>query len=258
MDILSRLDEARRTTNVLEHPFYERWSAGALNPAELALYAAEYRHAVIALAAASSGAAELAADAPHAPALHRHAAEETSHVALWEEFERALPSPATNTSTSPDTSALPTTAVSSTGPTGEEAGTPLAETPLRETRSRPRLPETAACAQAWTAGEDLLEHLAVLYAIEAGQPEISQTKLEGLVEHYGYAPDAPATEYFRLHERLDVEHAQQAGGLIQGLLAELSEAEAESAAQRMTRRAQGALRGNWLLLDGVERAAADA
>ena len=39
------------------------------------------------------------------------------------------------------------------------------------------LAETRACVGAWTAGEDLLQHLAVLYAIEAGQPQISTTKL---------------------------------------------------------------------------------
>ncbi len=61
------------------------------------------------------------------------------------------------------------------------------------------LPQTRECARAWTAGEDLLEQLAVLYAIEASQPEISQTKLEGLTAHYGYSDEGPATEYFELH-----------------------------------------------------------
>jgi hypothetical protein len=56
---------------------------------------------------------------------------------------------------------------------------------------RAPLSETRRCAQAWTAGEDALEHLAVLYAIEASQPEIAKTKLEGLVERYGYGSDEP-------------------------------------------------------------------
>ena len=80
----------------------------------------------------------------------------------------------------------------------------------------PAAAQTRACVAAWTAGEDALEHLAVLYAIEASQPEISRTKLEGLTEHYGYAAEGPAVEYFTLHERLDVEHARQAGELIAG------------------------------------------
>ena len=57
MDVLARLDQARAECSVLEHPFYERWSAGELNPAELACYAGEYRHAVVALAEASQAAA---------------------------------------------------------------------------------------------------------------------------------------------------------------------------------------------------------
>ena len=28
MDVLARLDRARAATDVLEHPFYQRWSAG--------------------------------------------------------------------------------------------------------------------------------------------------------------------------------------------------------------------------------------
>ena len=54
MDVLARLDEARRATNVLEHPFYQRWSAGELSAGELSCYAGEYRHAVTALAEASA------------------------------------------------------------------------------------------------------------------------------------------------------------------------------------------------------------
>ena len=65
------------------------------------------------------------------------------------------------------------------------------------------LAQTEACVSAWTAGGDLLEHLAVLYAIEAGQPEISRTKLEGLTAHYGYTEEGPAVEYFRVHEQRD-------------------------------------------------------
>ena len=71
--------------------------------------------------------------------------------------------------------------------------------------------ETQACVHAWTAGESLLEHLAVLYAIEAGQPEISKTKLEGLTEHYGYSEEGPAVEYFSA-ARAARRRARTAGG----------------------------------------------
>src|ERR1700735_5336815 len=91
MDVLSQLDEQRSAINVLEHPFYQRWSAGQLSAEELALYAGEYRAAVAAVARASELAAEQAAEtAPeHAAGLARHAEEEAAHVALWDSFAQA-------------------------------------------------------------------------------------------------------------------------------------------------------------------------
>ena len=60
MDVLAKLDQTRGAINVLEHPFYQRWSAGDLSAEELALYAGEYRRAVLALARASTLAADQA------------------------------------------------------------------------------------------------------------------------------------------------------------------------------------------------------
>jgi pyrroloquinoline-quinone synthase len=196
MNVIAGIDAARQRWNVLEHPFYTRWERGELTRAELADYSGEYRHAVVALAATAETASPLAGS--------EHAAEERSHVELWDAFSSALDA---------------------------------------DLERAPR-PETELCAAAWTAAADPLEALAVLYAIEAGQPEVSTTKLEGLVEHYGFERSGSGTAYFRVHAELDHAHA--------GHSRELLERHASPADEdRLVATAEAALEGNWTLLDGV-------
>ena len=80
MDFFAEIDTVRERWNVLEHPFYTRWSAGELTLDELAVYSGQYRHAVTALAQASANTAAVAGDPGLTRALEGHAAEEASHV----------------------------------------------------------------------------------------------------------------------------------------------------------------------------------
>jgi pyrroloquinoline-quinone synthase len=133
-----------------------------------------------------------------------HADEERAHVALWDDFASEL------------------------GVDG----------------ARMANADTAECARSWTAAADDLEALAILYAVESGQPDVARTKLEGLAAHYGIAADAPAAAYFALHAERDHEHAAESRVLL--------ERHADGAdADRLVAAAETALRGNWRLLDGV-------
>jgi pyrroloquinoline-quinone synthase len=205
MDLLDRLDAVRERWNVLHHPFYRRWSEGSLTRDELAFYAGEYRHAVVALAEASEAAAESCERELRAE-LAEHAREERAHVELWDRFADAL------------------------------------EADL----GREPLAETVECARAWRAASDELEGLAVLYAVEASQPAISRTKLDGLGRHYGVAPSSPAGDYFTLHAERDHVHAARSRALLEERLADVDE-------DRLVALAEAAVEGNWRLLDGVER-----
>jgi pyrroloquinoline-quinone synthase len=145
-----------------------------------------------------------AADAlPERPELRRHAAEELGHVRLWDGFVEA------------------------------SAGDP-ADAPTTETRE---------CVRAWTAADGPVATLARLYAIESGQPQISRTKREGLLERYGFA-DGEGTAYFKVHASRDVDHAAEVRELISELASEADEDELVGAAE-------SAFRANWRLLDGV-------
>ena len=89
MDFWTRLEAARSRWNVLEHPFYQRWSAGELSREELADYSGQYRHATAAIARLSADVADSAPESERAD-LRRHAAEEADHIALWDGFVEAV------------------------------------------------------------------------------------------------------------------------------------------------------------------------
>lgn len=147
---------------------------------------------------------EVAAEAlPERPELRRHAAEELGHLRLWDGFVDAVG--------------------------GDQSDEPTQE--------------TAECVRAWTADGGVAETLARLYAIESGQPEISRTKRDGLLNRYGF-DDGPPTAYFRVHETRDVEHAEEVRELI-------TEVGADADPDVLVAAAESAFRANWRLLDGV-------
>ena len=78
-NFFDRVDVLCRRHDVLQHPFYLRWSRGELTRDELAHYAGQYRHAVVALAEATEQTGNAS-----------HAAEERAHIGLWDRFVRSV------------------------------------------------------------------------------------------------------------------------------------------------------------------------
>lgn len=140
---------------------------------------------------------------PEHPELRRHAAEELGHVRLWDGF------------------------VDACGGCADDVPTA----------------ETAECVRSWTGSSTPVESLARLYAIESGQPPISETKRAGLLGSYGF-DDGPGTAYFRVHSSRDIEHAAE----VRELISEIATVADED---RLVAAADSAFRANWRLLDGV-------
>jgi pyrroloquinoline quinone (PQQ) biosynthesis protein C len=206
MSFWEQMEERRRDCDVLAHPFYQRWASGELGSGDLAVYSSEYEHAVTAISTASRRAASLAGGP-----LDCHSVEEEEHVGLWRSFAKA---------------------------TGwDRCAWAYGEEPL---------PGTVECARVWAGDDDrgLAEHLAALYAIESAQPAISETKLSGLLDHYGFSAGA-ATEYFRLHAVVDHQHAKLMRSQLEGLLDRVDP-------QPLLAQAEAVHRSYWRLLDDVE------
>jgi pyrroloquinoline-quinone synthase len=169
-DVAARFD-------LLQHPFYQRWAQGSLTRAELAYYALQYGHVVRAIPRWLACAA--AKDRAHEDQLRAHAAEESTHVGMWDRFALAL---------------------------GCDEAEIAASIP------------NAATAAFIATGDDLTAQghgPAVVWSIEAQSPAVSAEKLRGLRAHYGINADNGGG-YFALHQELDREHEAALRRLIGG------------------------------------------
>jgi pyrroloquinoline-quinone synthase len=180
------LDGVTARWNLLEHSFYQRWTKGNLTRDELCDYIEQYAHVVRAVPAwleqvRGGDSAEVA----------RHAAEERSHVEMWEQFGQAL--------------GLSSDAIRST-------------------------PANAATARLIQAGTELAadgQAAAVVWALEAQTPAVAGAKLAGLSTFYGIGAE-DGGRYFAVHQHLDIEHSAELRALCsdgsEGAAAVMSEA----------------------------------
>jgi pyrroloquinoline-quinone synthase len=161
------LDGVTARWNLLEHSFYQRWTMGTLTRDELCDYIEQYAHVVRAV---PTWLEQVRGGDPVEVA--HHAAEERSHIEMWEKFGEAL-------GLSPDA--------------------------IRSA------PANAATTRLVRRGDELTaqgQGAAVVWALEAQTPAVAGAKLAGLSAFYGIGAE-DGGQYFAVHEHLDVEHSAE-------------------------------------------------
>jgi pyrroloquinoline-quinone synthase len=162
-----KLDDVTARWNLLEHSFYQRWTQGTLTRDELCDYVEQYAHVVRAVPGWLENV-----PVGDSTEVARHAAEERSHIELWDNFGKAL-------GLGSDTIRL--------------------------------APANAATTTLLQSGDELAakgQAAAVVWALEAQTPAVAGAKLAGLSAFYGIGAD-DGGEYFAVHQHLDVEHSAE-------------------------------------------------
>ncbi len=174
---LDQLDRQIAARHLLTHPFYLAWTRGELRKETLADYARQYYQHVAAfstyLSAAHAGCDDPKIRRQLLDNLIDEEAGDPNHPQLWRKFAESLgvsPADLDAAESWPETAALIAT--------------------FRE-----------ICRNGHTAAA-----LAALYSYESQIPAVSESKIDGLIKHYGFT-DENDYRYFTVHIEADREHA---------------------------------------------------
>ncbi len=211
---LDLIDQQIAAKHLLTHPFYLAWTRGELSKEALTDYAQQYYHHVAAFPTYLSAVHAKCDDQPTRKEILKNLideeAGEPNHPELWLQFAQSL-------------------------------GTTEAEV-----RAAAKQPETAALIDTFRSvcGEQpTADGLAALYAYESQIPAVSESKIDGLKKHYGFA-DPKSYQYFSVHVEADREHAAAERQL---LSTHVSDTNASSVSESVDR----VLNALWNLLSGV-------
>lgn len=186
-NVVSSLDQEVQQRHLLNHAFYQRWSAGELSRPELEEYARQYYHYALAFPTFLSGMHAHTEDMVIRQHLLENLIEEErgpeNHPELWLRFCEAL---------SLDRSDI-------------ASGTPNAATRALIDSMR-----------TFARSESLHEGLAALYAYESQIPAVAKAKIDGLAAWYGITEPRDVA-FFSVHMTADVEHAGTARMLLDQL-----------------------------------------
>jgi pyrroloquinoline-quinone synthase len=214
---LNALRRAVASQHLLQHPFYRRWTEGALAQSELQSYAAQYsRHVAAFPRYVSAVHSRCELPSVRASLLENLIEEERgseNHPELWMRFAEA------------------------TGTTREAVAATEAMPQVKA------LTETffGLCNRSWEEG------LGALYAYESQVPEVAQAKIEGLQKFYGVT-SARGLSFFKVHLEADVMHRGVAEAIFRDHVADARE-------EAVVQAATTAAKALWGFLDGMEAAA---
>jgi pyrroloquinoline-quinone synthase len=213
----NQVDQEISKYDLLNHPFYQAWSAGELTMQDLKFYAEQYYHQVsnfpTYLTCLHSRLPEGAMRRDVLANAYEEECAACPHSELWLRFVEGMGGSAADTA----------------------GKTPIPEVNdlLRTFRS---LAQQAPVAAAFGA----------LFAYESQVPRIASEKLSGLKQHYG--ADDRACGYFTLHQKADVHHSNVWRKIISTLV-EQDDRRAKEALEGVSH----AARALWTALDGIER-----
>lgn len=201
--------------HVLKHPFYQAWNEGTLSLAALQDYAAQYYHHVSAfptyLSAVHSNTADADARRTLLGNLMDEEAGSPNHPELWLQFAEGLGVPTDNV------------------------------------KNTPACPETAALVNTFQdicRNQPFTDGIAALYAYESQVPEVAQSKIDGLRNHYS-VNDSATLAYFNVHIGADEAHRAEELALLK------AHVQTEGQEQGAIDAASRSLDAVWNLLSGV-------
>ena len=171
--LVEMIDKEICNRSLLKHPFYQMWTNGELNMDHLQGYSKEYSSLVKSVPKMVSNIAKLALNEQGRRIIQVNQKEESEHIELWKNFVLRL------------------------GVTNEV---------FNKYRGDGRTKKAISKLKDLTA-VSFEEGVSTMYAYEMELPKISRSKIDGLQKHYRIA-DNDALLYFRIHEEVDVRHAQ--------------------------------------------------
>ena len=186
MQYLNTLNEKLDKFHLLDHPFYIAWNKGELNQTILRDYAEQYYQHIKAFPRYISATHSICEDIDNRKILLDNLSDEEDfdkdHPMLWKQFALAV---------------------------GADENT--VETVNQDSFTKDMIDNFFKLARSSYA-----EGLGSLYAYERQVPEIADTKIRGLIDHYNVSSDE-GLEYFVVHKDADVEHREQSAELMNKL-----------------------------------------